>query len=219
MTLPNSGAVTASWAPKKRRDGSLFTATFAGYKELSGDFIRVDNAHSRDTLHVDSRYHGWTAEHDENVDLVQFQLVNRRRLAVVRLMQILEQTVCWQIPAWFYMPWCVWWEEYRDFPEKLRHRKPQGVLMSNMCEAVLACLCFEPSITSRFVAPTGISKVPMDAIEESINRVVFAFEKAGTFELRQIVFGRLEIVPFLMYAPPGSKIQGPEELLKQLPTD
>lgn len=41
----------------------------------------------------------------------------------------------------------------------------------------------------------------------------------GTFEFRQIVFGHLLMVPFPMYAPPGSKLEGPIDVVEPLLAD
>lgn len=215
MTLPNSAVVTASWTPRVRSDGSTFPATFAEYAELGGDFIRFDNAHEREILHMDVNYHGQTGKHDEQISLTDLQIVNRRRVALLRLMQTLEP-LNWRIPVWFYMPWCVWWSEYRDFPEELRRRKPLGIMMSNVCEAVLAYLSFNPDSSKAFLNPTGLAKVTMESINEAIDHVMHVFSKTGMFEFRQIVFGRITVIPFPMYAPPKARLEGPNELLKKM---
>lgn len=219
MTLPNSATITATWIPRKYRDGSSFTCTFAGYAEPDGSFMRFDNAHNRDVLHADSQYHGQSKEHEENIELNYMKSINRRRIALVRLMETLEQNVNWRIPVWFYMPWCMWWSEYADFPEKLFNRKPQGVLLSNICEAVMAYVCFNPNTSKQFLTSTGITRQTLDDINEAIERVTFSIANTGTFEFRQIVFGHLLMVPFPMYAPPGSKLEGPIDVVEPLLAD
>ena len=219
MPLPNSGIVTASWTPRARSDGSTFTATFAGYIEPNGDFMRFDNAHYRDMLHTDINYRGHIRKHDGRMDLGSFQLINRRRVALLSLMQTIELNVDWRIPVWFYMPWSMWWAEYGDFPAKLQSRKPSDALLSNICEAVMAYLSFYPGPSESFLSSTGISRQTMEAIDEAIDRIVFAIGNAGTFEFRQVVFGRVTVLPFPMYAPPRSKLEGPSDIVKPLLAD
>ena len=214
MPLMNSAQVTAGWRPGKRDDGSTFTATSAQYRGPGNDFFRFDNAHDRDVLHVDAHYKGQSRKHDERMGLGQFQMINRRRIALIRLMQTLEQNVDWRIPVWFYMPWCMWWPQYADFPETLRKRKPASVLVSNMCEAVLAHLCFSPDVTREFLASTGITRVTLESIDEAMDRVGFEFAKTGGFKVRQVILGHLTIVPFPMYAPPGSRLEGSSQLIE-----
>lgn len=214
MPLPNAGIIVASWTPGKHSDGSTFTATFAGYTEASGDFIRFDNAHDRDVLHMDIRYRTQISQHDKSMYLVPLQAINRCRVALLSLMQVLEQEIDWRIPVWFYMPWSMWWEEYTDYPAKLRSRKPSGVLMCNICEAIMAYLSFKPESSKSFLSSSGMTKQTMETIEEALDRVVHGFRTKGTFEFSQIVFGHVTVLPFLMYAPPGSKLDGPSEIMK-----
>lgn len=219
MPLPNAGNIVASWTPDKHRDGSTFTATSAVYTEPSGDFIRFDNAHDRDVLHTDMRYHAQIRQHDDSMNLGPLQMVNRRRVALLSLMQELEQRVNWRIPVWLYMPWSMWWDEYGDFPAKLQSRRPPGVLMSDMCEAVMAHLSFNPESSKSFLSGSGMTKGTIEAIEEAVDRVVYSFRSKGTYEFRQISFGRVTVLPFPMYAPPGSKLEGPDETVKPLLTN
>ena len=216
MPLPNSGTLTASWTPRKHTDGSTFTAAFAGYDELNGDYIRFDNAHSRDILHMDSNYKGQIQKHEWNLTLKDFQMLNRRRVALIQLMRILEQNVAWQIPVWFYMPWCMWWGEYADFPHKLRERKPGNILITDLCEAVMAYVCFVSGTPKAVLTDTGIARQTIEAINEAVDRVVFELNKANAFEFKTVVLGHTIILPFLMYAPPGSKLEGPSEVIDPL---
>lgn len=216
MPLLNSGVVTASWTPHTRSDSSTFTATFAGYAEPNGDFIRFGNAHSRDILHTDINYRGQIHQHDKSMKLVPLQMINRRRIALLSLMQTLELNVDWRIPEWFYMPWSMWWAEYGDLPARLQSRRPSGALMFNICEAVMVYLSFNPGPSESFLSNTGITKQTMEAIDEAIDHVVYALGNTGTFEFRQIVFGRVTVIPFPMYAPPGSGLEGSSGVVEQL---
>lgn len=219
MLLPNAGDIVASWTPHKHRDGSTFTATSAVYTEPSGDFIRFDNAHDRDILHTDMKYHAQICQHCGSMDLGPLQMVNRRRVALLSLMQELEQRVNWRIPVWFYMPWSMWWDEYGDFPEKLRGRRPSGILMSGMCEAVMAYLSFNPESSKSFLSGSGMRKETIETIEDAVDHVVYGFRSKGTYEFSQILFGRVTVLPFPMYAPPGAKLEGPDEIVRQLLTN
>jgi len=216
MPLPNSGTVTASWTPRKHTDGTTFTATFAGYEESNREFIRFDNARNRGVLHMDSHYRGRSQKHQWNLDLTDFQMINRRRVAIIQLMRVLEKNVAWQIPAWFYMPWCMWWEEYANFPHKLHERKPESIFMTDMCEAIIAYVCLNRDVSKPVLTDTGIAKLTVEAINEAIDRVVFALNRANTFEFEVIIFGHTTILPFLMYAPPGAKLEGPNEVMEPL---
>jgi len=216
MPLPNSGIVTASWTPRKHTDGTTFTATFAGYEEPSGEFIRFDNARNRDVLHMDSYYRGRTQKHQWKLNLKDSQMINRRRVALIQLMRVLEKNVDWQIPAWFYMPWCIWWEEYANFPPKLHKRKLESIFMTDMCEAIMAYVCLNPDVPEPVRTDTGIAKRTLEAINEAIDRVVFALDRTSTFEFKVIIFGHTTILPFLMYAPPGAKLEGPNEFIEPL---
>jgi len=216
MPLPNSGTLTASWTPRKHTDGSTFTATFAGYHEINRDFIRCDNAHHRDVLHMDSNYRGQIQKHEWDLTLTDFQMLNRRRVALIQLMRVLEQNVAWQIPVWFYMPWCMWWEAYSDLPHRLRERKPANILITDFCEAVMAYVCYFSTLNQGVVSDSGIAKKTIEAIEDAIDRVVFELTRTGAFEFKAIVLGQTIILPFLMYAPPGSKLEGPDEIIVPL---
>ncbi len=216
MPLPNLGTVTASWTPKKHTDGTTFTATFAGYQEENGSYIRFDNAYNRDVLHMDSDYNGQIKRHDWDLNLLDIKITNRRRVALVRLMQTLERNVAWQIPVWFYMPWCMWWQEYADFPQKLYERKPESFPITDFCEAVMAYVSFGSESSESVLTGTGIARKTVEAIEEAINRVTFSLGKTGTFEFEKILFGHTIILPFLMYAPPGSRLEGPGEIIDPL---
>jgi hypothetical protein len=216
MPLPNSGTLTASWTPKQHIDGGTFTATFAGYHEINRDFIRYDNAHLRDVLHMDSNYRGKIQKHEWDLALADFQMVNRRRIALTQLLRVLEQNVAWQIPVWFYMPWCMWWEAYSDFPHKLRERKPANILITDFCEAVMAYVCFFSNLRQGVVTDSGIAKKTAEAIEDAIDRVVFELTRTGAFEFKVLVLGKMIILPFLMFAPPGSKLEGPDQIIVPL---
>jgi hypothetical protein len=213
MLLPNSGTLTASWTPRKHTDGNTFIATFAGYHEFNGDFIRFDNAYNRDILHMDSNYRGQRKKHEWNLTLSDSQILNRRRIALIQLMRVLEQNVAWQIPVWFYMPWCMWWEAHSDFPHKLRERKPANILITDFCEAVMAYVCFFSTSNRAVVTGSGIAKKTIEAIEEAMDHVVCELTRTDVFEFKAIVLGQTIILPFLMYAPPGSRLEGPDEII------
>ena len=218
MPLPNSGTITASWTPRKYIDGTTFTATFAGYKKQNDSF-RFDNAHDRDVLHMDSYYKGQGKKHEWNLNLPDLKMINRRRVAVIQLMRVLEDNVAWQIPVWFYMPWCMWWQEYTDFPHKLYERKPRGFRITDFCEAVMAYVSLHSDGSELVATGTGIAKQTVAAIEEAIDRVTFSLEKTGIFEFERILFGRTIILPFMMYAPPGSRLEGPNKIIGGLVRD
>lgn len=208
MPLPNLGTVTASWTPRKHTDGTTFTATFAGYKEQNNTF-RFDNAHNRDVLHMDCHYKGQkNKKHEWDLILSDLKMINRRRIAVIRLMQVLEENVAWQIPVWFYMPWCMWWQEYADLPDKLRRRKPANIFITDLCEAVMAYVCLGSDTSKAVLTDRGIARQTIEAINEAIDRVVFELSKASSFEFKTVVLGHTIILPFLMYAPPGSSLSG-----------
>ena len=216
MPLPNSGTLTASWIPRKHTDGSTFIATFAGYHEPNHDFIRFDNAHNRNVLHLDSDYRGRIQKYEWNLTLTDFHAVNRRRIALIELMRVLEYNVDWQIPIWFYMPWCVWWGEYSDFPHKLLEQKPANIFITDFCEAVMAYVCFFNTSNQAVMTDKGIAKKTIEAIEEALDRVVYELSKTGAFDFKAIILGKTIILPFLMYAPPGSKLEGPDEIIVPL---
>jgi hypothetical protein len=204
MPLLNSGVVTANWKPRVRRDGNDFTATYAGYQDVNG-FIRYDNAHVRNTLHVDICYREQHHKHAEPIDLGIIKMINRRRESLQSLMLMLEKNVEWRIPVWFYMPWTMWWEDYRDLPDKLKTRKPDGIPISFICEAVMANLAFNPTYSEP--GTRRMAKFSLETIEDATNRFIYDLSKTGQYELEAIVFGETIIVPFPMYAPPGSKIE------------
>ncbi len=216
MPLPNFGTLTASWTPRKHTDGNTFTATFAGYHESSHDYIRYDNAHSRDFLHMDSNYRGQTIKHKWDLTLTDFHIVNRRRVALIQLLRLLEQNMAWQMPVWFYMPWCMWWETHSDFPYKLRDRKPANISITDFCEAVMAYVCFFSDFQQAVVTDSGIAKKTIEAIDEAMDRVVFELTRNNAIEFKTVVLGQTIILPFLMYAPPGSKLEGPNEIVGPL---
>lgn len=216
MPLPNSGTLTASWTPRKHTGGNTFTATFAGYHEPNHDFIRYDNAHHRDVLHLDSNYRGQIQRHEWDLTLTDFHIANQRRVALIQLLRLLEQNLAWQIPVWFYMPWCMWWETYSDFPHKLRERKPANILITDFCEAVMAYVCFFSNSNQAVVTDNGIAKKTIEAITEAMDRVVFELTRSDAFEFEAIVLGQTIILPFLMYAPPGSILEGPDEIVGPL---
>jgi len=215
MRLPSSAIVTANWIPKKRRDESIFTASFAGYEEPSGDFIRLDNAHNRDTLHVDMDFRQRKLKHSKMVMLSGVKLINRRRIALQSLMGTLERDVNWQIPIWFYMPWCFWWPEFSDFGEWLRKHLPPGLSITEMCEAVLAYLSFNVNQSQQYLNGTGTLKHTIETIEDAIDRITLSFSKTGEYEFSQLIRGHVVIIPFPMYAPSGSEITGLIEITKQ----
>ena len=145
-----------------------------------------------------------------------FHIANRRRVALIQLLRLLEQNLAWQIPVWFYMPWCMWWETYSDFPHKLRERKPGNILITDFCEAVMAYVCFFSNSNQAVVTDNGIAKKTIEAITEAMDRVVFELTRTDAFEFEAIVLGQTIILPFLMYAPPGSKLEGPGEIVAPL---
>lgn len=216
MPLSNLGTVTATWIPRVRNDGTPFIATFAGYEETNGHFIRWDNAHSRDELHLDFEYRGEKRCHDMPVNLNCFRQADRRRIALVSLMQFLEREVDWHVPVWFYMPWSLWWDEYGDFPERLRERTPSGTLMTNMCEAVMLYASLGPDTSRAFQLDAAGNLRTMDAIMESIDRLSSAFVRGETLTWNVITVGYQWIVPFPIFIPPGSKFEGPIGTIQQL---
>jgi len=213
MGLPNDATITANWLPRMDSNHQTFTATFAGYQALDGDYIRFDNAHERDILHLDSKYKGRMQQHAESLSMPRLQIINRRRVALIELLRVLEQNIDWRIPVWFYMPWCMWWEQDLDFPNKLQRQKPPKLPIAEFCEAVMAYVSMTSDIPFVSCQPRGLAKVTADVIEEAADRVAYDLEKSGQFEYQTIVFGHTTILPFLMYAPPGATIKGPPDII------
>lgn len=216
MGLPNGASITAYWIPKTYANRQTYTAAFAGYNEPNGDNIRFDNAHQRGILHLDSQYRGRTQKHKQSLSLPPLKVINRRRVALIELLRVLETNVDWRAPIWFYMPWCMWWEQDRDFPDKLRQKKPTSIPVVDFCEAVLAYVSLESDMDSFKRQPHGVAKITVDVVDEAADRVAFDLNKFGQFEYQAIVFGHTTILPFLMYAPPGASIQGPPDIVNPL---
>ena len=76
------------------------------------------------------------------------------------------------------MPWCMWWEEYGDFPNKLREREPANVLITDLCEAVMAYVCLISDTSKAILTDTGIARQTIEAINEmSLRRFAKGFYK------------------------------------------
>lgn len=213
MPLPNSGTITATWLPRLRNDHSMFTSAFAGYEDPDGHF-RFDNAHNRGILHMDADYKGNALTHEFGINLSALEMINRRRAPLIGLLQTLERNVSWRIPIWFYMPWSIWWDTYSDFVEKIRERKPSSINMTNFCETITAYVNLNPELAKPSI--TGVTSHTIEAIEEAVNSVTYMLNKKGAFEFRRVMLGTVLLLPFLMYAPPGSRIEGPSELVNTL---
>jgi len=216
MPLPIPSTITVTWIPGEHHNGTPFIRAFAGYEEPNRDYIRWDNAHNRDTLHLDVNYRGRTSSHDERIDLRRFQWTDRRRIAIVQLLQTLELNLDWRIPVWFYMPWSFWWDEYSDLPYHVRERTPPSVSIARMCEAIMYYASFSPDTSRAFQVGAAGNWRTMDAIMESMDRVASAIARGETLSWNVSVLGYLLIVPFPIYAPLGSQFEGPSQTVQRL---
>ena len=198
--------IIARWVPSYRNGKPTTSATMAMYEEEGRGYVRFDNAHEREKLHLDIDFDGVKGKHIVVADISRSDRVDPRRIALVTLLSFLENRGEWQLPVQFYMPFCTWWPEYKSLPLWLRGRKPTNVSMSTMCEAMMLQAAISPDTTRAFQKGAVRSKDPaviMMSIADQVGK-----ELAERRSLNWRVKGLLALLPFPIMAPPGSSITG-----------